>query len=59
LISTVFLGIRILFSPAAKFPQHRIGHNKEMRKKEIYCPRTLDKLERKNCAGCSYFQESI
>jgi len=56
LIATVFIGIKILFSSSAKFPQHRIGHNREMRKREIYCPRTMDKIERSACVNCSAFQ---
>ena len=39
------LGIRILFKKNGSFPEHRVGHNKEMRKRKIYCVKTQDKIE--------------
>lgn len=45
-LAILFLGIKMLFKKNGSFPQHRIGHNKTMRANKIYCPRTLDKMER-------------
>ncbi|MCF8365340.1 MAG: hypothetical protein K9H16_06140 [Bacteroidales bacterium] len=45
-LALVFLGIKMLVKKNGSFPQNRIGHNKVMRANKIYCPRTLDKLER-------------
>ncbi len=51
-LSVIFLGIafgamalRILFKKDGKFPEHRVGHNREMRKRKIYCVKTQDKIE--------------
>jgi len=55
LISVVFLGIaffgfavKIIFSKKAEFPETRIGHNKELRKRKIYCVKTEQKIIDKN-----------
>ncbi len=55
LISIMILGFNIFFTKKGKFPETRIGHNKTLRKKGIYCPRTLDTLDRKACNSCDYF----
>ncbi|GEM_PF-121187 len=55
LISFLILGFNIFFTKKGKFPETRIGHNKALRKKGIYCPRTLDTLDRKACQACEYF----
>jgi hypothetical protein len=55
LISILILGFNIFFTKKGKFPETRIGHNKALRKKGIYCPRTLDTLDRKACNACEYF----
>ena len=55
LLSILILGFNIFFTKKGKFPETRIGHNKAMRKKGIYCPRTLDTLDRKACQACEYF----
>jgi hypothetical protein len=49
LIAFAFLGfgVQVFFSKKKKFPDTKIGHNKEMKKKKIYCPQTADKLARK------------
>ncbi len=41
------LAIKLLLNKNAKFPEHRIGHNKEMRKRKIYCINTQDRMEQK------------
>jgi hypothetical protein len=40
------LGITMLIKKSGAFPEHRVGHNKEMRKRKIYCVKTQDKAER-------------
>ncbi len=37
------LGIQTFFSKKKKFPETRVGHNKEMRKRKIYCIKTEQK----------------
>lgn len=51
LISIVFLGIaffgfavKIMFSKSGQFPETRVGHNKALRKKKIYCIKTEQKI---------------
>ncbi|MCD6555950.1 MAG: hypothetical protein J7K64_02035 [Bacteroidales bacterium] len=39
-IALIGLGIQIFFSKKKKFPETRIGHNKNLRKKKIYCMKT-------------------
>ena len=34
------LGVQTFFSKKKKFPDYEVGHNKEMRKRGIYCMRT-------------------
>lgn len=41
----LFLGTKILLKKNGTFPQSRIGHNKAMRGKKIYCPRTMHRME--------------
>ena len=41
------LAIKLLLNRNAKFPEHRVGHNKEMRKRKIYCVNTQDRMEQK------------
>lgn len=41
----LFLGTRMLLKRNGTFPQTRIGHNRVMRGKKIYCPRTMDRME--------------
>ncbi len=47
LMAVAFLGLgtKIFFKKDGKFPEHRVGHNKDMRKKKIYCVKTQDKIE--------------
>jgi len=49
LIALAFLGfgVQVFFSKKKKFPDTKIGHNMEMKKKKIFCPQTADKLARK------------
>ena len=53
LLAILFLGIKIFFTKSGKFPQTRIGNNKDMKKKGIYCAKTLDAIERKDCQTCN------
>ena len=55
LISIVFLGIafagfavKMFFSKSGEFPETRVGHNKALRKKKIYCIKTEQKIIDKN-----------
>ncbi len=55
LISIVFIGIamfgfavKIIFSKKSEFPETRIGHNKALRNKKIYCIKTEQKIIDKN-----------
>jgi len=41
------LAIKLLVKRNGSFPEHRVGHNREMRKKKIYCVNTQDKMEQK------------
>lgn len=45
LIILAFIGfaIRILIIKNGKFPEIHVGHNKEMRKRNIHCAKTIDK----------------
>lgn len=42
------LGIQLFFSKKKHFPETRIGHNREMKKRKIPCPQTQDKITQKN-----------
>ncbi len=62
------LGVQTFFSKKKKFPDYEVGHNKEMRKRGIYCMRTqqmiIDKeLIKKRleggCDGCELVKEHI
>lgn len=53
LIAVLALGFRIFFVKNGKFPETEIGHNREMLKRGIHCPRTMDTIERKACQSCS------
>ena len=44
----VGLAIKILFKKDGEFPQTRVGHNKGLRKKKIYCYNTQQKIIDKN-----------
>lgn len=61
-IALLGLSINILFRKEGKFPETRVGHNKEMRKRKIYCVKTQQKLVDKDikrmkaqghCSGCA------
>ncbi len=53
LLAVSILGFKLLFIKGGKFPETEIGHNKEMRKRGIYCAKTMDVIERKACASCA------
>ena len=51
LISIIFLGVafagfavKMIFSKSGGFPETRVGHNKALRKKKIYCIKTEQKI---------------
>jgi len=46
-IAFVGFGVQVFFSKKKKFPDTKIGHNSEMKKRKIYCPQTSDKIARK------------
>jgi len=65
LMAIAMLGftLKILIKPKGEFPETRIGHNKAMKNKKIYCIKTeqiridkgLDQKEKhqtSSCAGC-------
>lgn len=66
-IALLGLGVQTFFTKKGKFPEHRVGHNKEMRKRKIYCAKTMQKIEDKKikealqkkglCNGCSCVEE--
>jgi hypothetical protein len=43
-LSLLGLGLQTFFSSKKKFPETHIGHNKEMRKRGIYCSKTQQKM---------------
>lgn len=47
LIAIAIMGFRVFFMKDKKFPETEVGHNKEMRKRKIYCAKASDKIERK------------
>ena len=56
------LAVNIIFKKNGKFPETHISDNKEMKKRQIYCVKVMDALERKkskqtnyshNCGACS------
>lgn len=61
-IALIGLGIQTFFSKKKAFPETRVGHNKTLRKKKIYCMKTqqavLDKDHKKKkstdlfCSNC-------
>jgi len=57
-LSVLIMGFRLFFTSGGKFPDGRIGHNKKMRKMGVYCPKTVDKMEQKSCAGCGFLEQT-
>jgi len=39
------LAIQIVLKKNGKFPDTHIGHNREMKKRGIYCAQTIDRME--------------
>lgn len=64
LVGLAFVGfsITILVKKNGQFPETRVGHNKTMRRKKIYCVKTeqkiLDKRLKKD-QGVSYTNDNI
>ena len=70
LISIIFIGfafvgfaVKLIFLKSGKFPETSVGHNKELRKRKIYCIKTEQKiidnkikkikqLESPSCSSC-------
>lgn len=50
IVAIAFLGfaLRVLLKKKGQFPEIHIGHNKEMRKRKIYCAKVMDKIEYNN-----------
>lgn len=46
-LAVIGLAIRMLLKRGSDFPETHIGHNKEMRKRKIYCAKTQQVLEDK------------
>jgi len=46
-IAFVGFGVQVFFSKKKKFPDTKIGHNKEMKDRQIYCPQTSHKIAQK------------
>lgn len=47
------LGVQTFFSKKKRFPETKIGHNKEMRKRKIYCFKTQQKrIDKGLDSGC-------
>ncbi len=39
------LALQTIFKKNGTFPEHRVGHNREMRKRKVFCVKTQDKME--------------
>ena len=50
-LAVLGLGVQVFFSKKKKFPETRVGHNKEMQKKKIYCFQTQQKRIDKGLEG--------
>lgn len=46
-IAVIGLAIRIIIIKGGRFPETHVGHNKEMRKRGIFCAKAFDKMEQK------------
>ena len=47
-LAFLFFAITILFKKNGRFPETHIGRNKNMKKMDIHCARTTDRIQRKN-----------
>jgi len=50
-IAFLGLGVQTFFSKKKKFPETKIGHNKQMRKNKIFCYKTQQKIIDKGLDG--------
>ncbi len=50
-ISLLALGVQTFFSKKKKFPETRVGHNRNLRKKKIYCMKTQQVVIDKDAYG--------
>ncbi|MCF6366259.1 MAG: hypothetical protein L3J35_08665 [Bacteroidales bacterium] len=55
-IALIGLGIQTFFSKKKAFPETRVGHNKSLRKKKIYCIKTEQAVLDKNYKQKSWSQ---
>ncbi|NPA68175.1 MAG: hypothetical protein GXO50_06160 [Chlorobi bacterium] len=47
-IALIGLGVQTFFSKKKEFPETRVGHNRTLRKKKIYCVKTEQAVIDKN-----------
>jgi len=47
-IAFIGLGVQVFFSKKKTFPETRVGHNRTLRKKKIYCIKTEQAVLDKN-----------
>ncbi len=43
-IGLLLMSVQIIFGKRKSFPDYRIGHNPELRKRNIYCARTEQRI---------------
>jgi len=43
-IGLFFMSLQIILGRRKEFPDYRIGHNAELRKRKIYCPKTEQRI---------------
>jgi len=58
-IAFLGLGIKTFMFKEGRFPETRIGKNKALRDRKIYCPKTMHKIEQKGCSSCGEYYESL
>ena len=57
-IGLLLMSIQILIGRRKNFPDYRIGHNPELRKRKIYCPKTEQRIidglasDSDSCSSC-------
>jgi len=60
-VAFIFLGIRVFFVKNGTFSSSSVGDSREMRRRKIYCPQIMQKIEDKklekelelsSCADC-------
>ncbi len=57
-IGLLLMSVQIIFGRRKSFPDYRIGHNSELRKRNIYCAKTEQRIidgqssEGDSCSSC-------